>query len=71
MRYAKDFDPATPVIENCKYMQALGKIQQLNEAITKLQIEVEVQSYWGPRWEAEHAEVNRLRQILRDNGVDA
>lgn len=33
MRYAKDFDPDTPVIENCKYMQALSKIQELDGAL--------------------------------------
>ncbi|MDP1711011.1 MAG: hypothetical protein Q8K86_00965 [Candidatus Nanopelagicaceae bacterium] len=42
-----------------------------NDTIMKLQIEVDVQSYWGPKWEAEHAEVTRLRQILQDNGIDA
>lgn len=28
-RYAKDFDPDTRVVENCKYMAALGRIQEL------------------------------------------
>ena len=42
-----------------------------NDAITKLKIEFEVQSYWGPKWEAEHGEVARLRQILQDNGIAA
>jgi hypothetical protein len=38
------------------------------EAIDALKIEVEVQSYWGPKWEAEHAEVLRLRKIIDDAG---
>ena len=39
-------------------------------AIEKLQTEVEVQSYWGPKWELEHSEVNRLRDILKNNGIE-
>lgn len=35
MRYAKDFDPATPVVENCKYMATLGKIQTLEQQLDK------------------------------------
>jgi len=35
MRYAKDFDPATPVVENCKYMEALGRIQDLERQVDK------------------------------------
>lgn len=42
-----------------------------NDIIMKLQIEVDVQSYWGTKWEAEHTEVNRLRKILQDNGISA
>lgn len=35
MCYAKDFDPDTPVIENCKYMAALGRIQDLERALSE------------------------------------
>ena len=35
-----------------------------NEAITKLQREVDVQAYWGPRWEAEYRRVKELRELL-------
>jgi|APLak6261663543_1056040.scaffolds.fasta_scaffold04581_4 hypothetical protein len=35
MRYAKDFDPDAPVVENCKYMAALGKIQTLEQQLDK------------------------------------
>lgn len=31
MRYAKDFDSDTPVVENCKYMAALAEIQELEK----------------------------------------
>lgn len=37
--------------------------------VERLRIEVDVQSYWGPKWEVEHAEVTRLRKILQDNGI--
>ncbi len=34
------------------------------EVIDALHREIEVQSYWGPKWEAEHKEVLRLRSLL-------
>lgn len=34
------------------------------ERIIHLENEVEIQSYWGPRWEAEHEENVRLRQEI-------
>lgn len=37
-----------------------------NDAIMKLQIEVDVQSYWGLKWEAEHAEIDLLRAELEN-----
>jgi len=40
-----------------------------NETISELLTEVEVQAYWGTKWEAEHKEVMRLRKILEDNGI--
>jgi len=41
MRYAKDFNPETRVIENCKYMAALGRIKKLEGAILTLLGETE------------------------------
>lgn len=34
--YAKDFDHSTTVVENCKYMQELGKNQDMTLEIIKL-----------------------------------
>lgn len=42
------------------------------DEIERLRVEVEVQAYWGPRWEQAYAEVLRLRsaiqQTLEENG---
>lgn len=46
-----------------------AEFESMSDTITKLKIEIEVQSYWGAKWEAEYAEVTRLRQILQDNGI--
>jgi len=35
----------------------------------RLRSELEVQSYWGPRWEKEHAEVERLRARINSAPV--
>jgi hypothetical protein len=32
-RYAKDFDPATPVIELCRYSNAVERIAELEQAL--------------------------------------
>lgn len=36
MRYAREFDPSTRVVENCKYMAALGRIQDLKEVASAM-----------------------------------
>ncbi len=42
-----------------------------NAAIEALLNEIEVQAYWGPKWEAEHRECARLRELLKEKGIDA
>ena len=35
-RYAKDFDPATPVVELCRYSNAVERIAELEKALLKI-----------------------------------
>jgi len=41
-RFAKDFDPHTRVVPNCKYYSAIGRIQDLQKALEFL---VEVKAH--------------------------
>ena len=38
-RYARDFDPSTRVVENCRYMAAIGEIQNMQARIDALMME--------------------------------
>ena len=47
-RYAKDFDPCTRVVENCKYIAAIGKMQDAEQALKMI-----IDCYYHNDYEAE------------------
>ncbi len=42
------------------------KMSEICNELERLHTEVDVQSYWGPKWEAEHKEVLRLKKLLKE-----